>query len=236
MKRPQFTTGEIYHVYNRGVEKRDVVRNDKDRVRFVHDLFEFNDTLPTLNAGYRYTQKSAPRRPRNVLVDILCFCVMQNHYHLLLRQVKENGVTLFMRKFGTGYTNFFNTKYKRVGPLFQGTFKAVHITEEAHLLYLPHYIHLNPLDMYMPQWRLGKISNTAKALEFLNSYRWSSYLDYIGKKNFPSLTQRGFLLDFYKSRPDEEISYYNELTEWLSGSKLDTLQDVALESMEVELP
>lgn len=126
---------------------------------------------------------------RKLLVDILAFCLMDNHFHLLLRQRKERGIVTFMQKLGTGYTNYFNKKYTRVGSLFQGRFKAVLLEKESHFLYLPFYIHANPLAVLAPSER----ANPEKALQFLASYRWSSYPDYIGKKNVPSVTSRDFL-------------------------------------------
>jgi len=232
MERPNFVTGEIYHVYGRGVEKRDIFMDDRDRYRGIHDLFEFNDTRPA-QSSYHNVQSSEVRlqkiekRPRTLLVEIICFCFMPNHYHLMLRQLVDGGITLFMRKFGTGFTNYFNIKYDRVGSLFQGKFKAVHIEKQAHLLYLPHYIHLNPLDLYMPEWRDRKIRNVAKALKFLETYRWSSYPDIIGKKNFPSVSQRKFLNEMYGS-PTSEV-YRNEIKEWLDDFDLAALEGVTLE-------
>ena len=145
----------------------------------------------------------------------------------MLRQKIDGGVTEFMRKFGAGYTNYFNVKYDRVGHLFQGKFKAVHITKQSHLLYLPHYIHLNPLDMKMGEWRDKKIRSVPSALKFLESYRWSSYRDFIGKKNFPSVTQRDFLLKIYGS--PTLIDYRKDLKEWLEDFDLSSIEDIALE-------
>jgi putative transposase len=230
MVRPQFVTGEIYHIYNRGVERRNIVQNDKDRFRFIHDLFEFNDKAPTLNVGYHHTAKTTPRRTRKLLVEILCFCIMPNHYHFLIKQLVDNGITLFMRKLGTGYTNYFNTKYQRVGPLFQGKFKAVLVKQEPHLLYLPHYIHLNPLDLIIPKWRVQQIQNIQKALTFLESYRWSSYLDYINIRNFPALTNRDSLLEFYDFKTKSVDNYKNELKEWLHNISLTPIDDILIET------
>ncbi len=230
MQRPKPVTGEIYHIYNRGVEKRNITQNDKDSFRFIHNLFEFNDTAASLNSGYHHTAKTKPRRQRKLLVEILCFCIMPNHYHLLLRQKVENGITLFMRKLGTGYTKYFNTKYTRVGPLFQGKFKAVLVKKESHLLYLPHYIHLNPLDLTMPEWRSGQIKNKERALSLLSEYRWSSYADFIGKNNFPSLINRDSMLYFYKHKNNDVIKYSDELSEWLKTISLEEIQDVTIEN------
>lgn len=233
MENPQFVNDEIYHVYNRGVEKRKIFLNDKDCFRFIHDMFEFNDLAPALNVGYFHPNllksnfNRLNRKPRKLWVEILCFCLMPNHYHFLLRQKIEGGVTEFMRKIGGGYTNYFNTKYDRVGPLFQGKFKAVHIKKPAQLLYIPHYIHLNPLDLITPEWREKKLSSVNRAMKFLESYRWSSYPDFIGKKNFPSVTQRDFIHSIYGSRTS--IDYSLDVKEWLENFDLSPLEGMILE-------
>lgn len=228
MQRPQFVDGEIYHIYNRGVEKRDVFLNQKDYFRFTHDLFEFNDTAPAQNIFYKlpFLQSYEVRlRKKQELVEILAFCLMPNHFHLLLRQKNERGVTEFMRKVGTGYTNYFNKKYERVGPLFQGKFKAILVNREAHFIYLPFYIHLNPLDLIAPQWRKSKIKNLKKAVQFLQTYRWSSYLDYIGKRNFPSVTQRDFISNFFGG----PRQYQQETINWLKTLDFEKIDDFLLE-------
>jgi putative transposase len=131
----------------------------------------------------------------------------------MLRQKKEKGVTDFMRKLGTGYTNYFNQKYHRVGSLFQGKYKIVHVKKEEHFLHLPFYIHFNPLDLIEPRWKERRLKNADKASKFLESYRWSSYPDYIGKKNFPSVTQRKFLLEVFNSPEQYRVSAMNWLKE-----------------------
>ena len=226
------TGGDIYHVYNRGVEKRKIFLQERDYIRFIHDMFEFNDLAPAANTNY-YSNLSKSnfhrleRKPRKLLVEILCFCLMPNHYHFLLKEKISGGITEFMRKIGTGYTNYFNTKYDRVGPLFQGKFKAAHITEQAHLLYMPHYIHLNPLGIKMGEWRDRKIRNVTAALKFLSSYRWSSYPDFIGKVNFPSVTQRDFLYKIYRSRTS--IDYEADVKEWLEDFDFAPLEGVMID-------
>jgi len=236
MRKLQFVNDEIYHIYNRGVDKRNIFLDDQDYFRFIHDLFEFNDEAPAPNSYYFYSKREDPQfsevKPRKVnrgirklLVEILVFCLMPNHYHLLLKQKRNNGITRFMQKFGTGYTMYFNKKQERTGSLFQGSYKAVPVSREAHFIHLPYYIQLNPLDLIMPEWRMGKIKNYKKAAEFLESYRWSSHLDYIGKKNFPSVTQREFLLKIF----GEPKNYKKEVTNWLKEMDLAEIKKLTLE-------
>lgn len=239
MKKPAFVNNKIYHIYNRGVEKRKVFLNKEDYFRFVHDLFEFNDEAPAMNLYYKLPnfqsyevglrkigkETKKMREPRKLIVEILAFCLMTNHFHLLLRQKIEGGIVTFMQKLGTGYTNYFNKKYERVGPLFQGKFKAALVNQESHFIHLPYYIHANPIDIVKSDWREEKTNNLEKTIKFLETYRWSSYLDYIGKRNFPSVTQREFLLDFFEG-PKE---YKKEMYKWLKELDIGTLKDVMLE-------
>lgn len=179
---------EFWHLINRGVDKRDIVLDDHDRVRFLHDLYVFNDTNPTLN--YILNDRHAPERSRTCLVDIHAFSLMHNHYHLLVSECVEGGVSMFMRKLNMGYAKYFNEKYDRSGALWQGKHRKVLVERDAHFLYVPYYIHLNPLDYSSPEWRKGAVIDAGVALASLHDYRWSSHLDYAGVPNFPSITRR----------------------------------------------
>ena len=189
MHKPYFAIGQIYHVYNRGVEKRTIFQNNGDYFRFIHDLFEFNDEQPVIPINSRFALakpstlkpaqlaqsleveplkiKPLPRRKRKLLVEILAFCLMPNHFHLLLRQKAENGIPLFMQKLGTGYTMSFNKKYERVGPLFQGSFKAVAVDKDVYFSHLPFYIHANPVELVAPNWHKEGIKDMGKVKDFL---------------------------------------------------------------------
>ena len=246
MIKSPFINGEIYHVYNRGVDKRDVFLEDKDYLRFIHDLFEFNDTEPAVRTNIRFSLRkpsqattrtvsqclqvqpvNIEKRKRKLLVEILAFCLMPNHYHLLLRQKIEKGIVQFMQKIGTGYTLYFNQKNLkniRVGALFQGRFRAVAIREEGHFLSIPNYIHFNPLDLSLYEWRERKIKNSKQALAFLENYRWSSFMDYIGKKNFPSVTQRELLSDIL----GEPKKYKKDIQNWLVEMDTDSIGSALL--------
>lgn len=228
----------VCHVVNRGVDKRRIFLDDKDRLRFIHDLFEFNDTAPVNNIFYAFKKAIHPqskviarpyiveRTPRNFLVEILAFCLMPNHYHLLLKARSDAGVSKFMKKLNMGYARYFNGKYARTGALFQGRYRSVVVERETHLVYLPYYIHLNPLDLITPEWRHHEIRGIKKAQAFLDTYRWSSHLDYAGIKNFPSVTQRDFLQS-YLGNPER---YQKDLALWLRDLKKSAdLSDVALE-------
>jgi len=233
MQQPIFADNQIYHIYNRGVEKRNIFLDDQDRFRFIHDLFEFNDETPAANIYYKLNKfqsyevkpRKIEREPRKTLINILAFCLMPNHFHLLLQQKKENGIVKFMQKLGTGYTMSFNQKYERSGSLFQGTYKAVLVEKDSHFIHLPYYIHSNPLDLKFPEWRNKEIKNYKEAMKFLENYQWSSFPDYIGRKNFPSITQREFLLEFFGG-PEQ---YKKDTINWLKEMDLEKIKEIILE-------
>jgi putative transposase len=210
MKKPNFISGKnfVYHAYNRGVEKRKIFLDEQDYLRFIHDLFEFNDTAP---AGKFSNGKNINNKKRDCLVEILSFCLMPNHYHLALRQLKDGGIVKFIKKMNTGYTMSFNKKYQRVGCLFQGRFKAVSVEGQKHFLYLPYYLHSNPIKLVASNWQEKGIKDFKKTKNFLENYRWSSHLDYIGKKNFPSVISSKFLKEFW----GDSMQYSRDFKEWL---------------------
>ncbi len=212
---------EIYHALNRGVDGRNIFLDDHDRARFVHNLFEFNDLEPALtvrNVDLRSPHLKRDRHAaRKLLVAIHGWTLMDNHYHLLLSELIEGGLTLFLRKLNIGYAKYFNEKYERAGTLFQGRTKKVLIEQHAHFLYILHYLHLNPLDYLKgaEEWRVrskGSIRDMHEALDNLDSYRWSSYLDYAGKKNFPSI----LTTDLFQEKPGE---YVHELQNYLRDTE-----------------
>lgn len=216
---------EIFHTLNRGVDKRRIFISKEDYFRFIHDLFEFNDENWVNNVYRRFHnqnndyqwQKTEKKEPRKLLVDVLAFCLMPNHYHLLLTPRIENGISKFMQKLNMGYAKYFNEKYQRKGTLFESRYKSIIIKNEAHFIHLPFYIHLNPLDLETPEWRQRELKDYKKAIKFLESYRWSSHLDYIGKKNFPSVTKRDFLLKFFGG----EKQYQKSIYDWLKELKIE---------------
>jgi putative transposase len=130
-----------------------------------------------------------------------------------------------MKKLNIGYAKYFNQKYERTGTLFEGRFKSVLIKEHSHFIHLPYYIHLNPLDLISSEWRMKKIKDYKKAIDFLDSYRWSSHLDYTGQSNFPSVTQRDFLLEIF----GDEGQYKKLIENWLADCKEVRINDIALE-------
>ena len=231
----KFTNNEFYHIYNRGVEKRLIFNQQRDYYRFISCLFEFNNTMPSNNHSYYFNLKSKERANMNndtSLIEIMAFCLMPNHFHLLIKQIVDGGITNFMRKLGTGYTNYFNLKYERVGPLFQGKFKAKHIDNDNYMFYLPHYIHLNPLQITNPDWQENyKNVDSQKLISQLKAYKWSSLSDYLGEPNFSKLISAEFIKDLYRSPTSviSSLSYKDHLADWLRNFTLNPIRDVAID-------
>jgi putative transposase len=164
---------------------------------------------------------------RDLMVDILCFSFMPNHLHLLVRQIKDGGITKFMSKLGTGYGGYFNKKYERKGYVFQNRFLSVPVKTNGQLMTLFVYIHANPISIIEPKWKEIGIKDPDKVIEFLeNEFRWSSYFDYIGKQNFSSVTEREFMLNVMggeqscKKSVDDWVRFKGEMREF---------SDIALE-------
>jgi putative transposase len=209
MRKQKLVVNYIYHIYNRGVEKRRIFLDNKDFTRFANDLIVFNDKKLVINPKQRLEDIQSGQHKRTPLVDIIAFCLMQNHYHLLLKQKVNNGITEFMRKLGAGYANYFNLKHQRVGALFQGKFKSVLINDESQFLYIPFYIHLNPLDMIFPDWREKGVNDYKKAINFLDNYNWSSHATYRGSPNFPLILAKDAVFECFESEDDYSYKLSN---------------------------
>ncbi len=182
-----FSVGEIYHLYNRGVNKQPIFLNEHDRVRFLILLYLCNGSndvhISNNNQGraliereYFDLDKGEP------LVEIIAYCLMPNHFHLLVKEKEEGGISKFMLKLLTGYGMYFNKRNQRTGPIFEGRFKAKHVFEDSYLEYLLAYIHLNPVKIKDEEgWNGKSIPDLARAKEFLEDYRFSSYLFFLGQ-------------------------------------------------------
>lgn len=145
MRKIKFVNNEYYHIFNRGVDKRVIYIKQNDIKRFLQSMNEFNIINP-IGSIYenQFENRLGSRTPKSKkLVEIICYCLLPNHYHFVLKQLVDNGIVKFMHKIGTGYTNHFNEKYKRSGSLFQGAFKAVHINSNEQLLHNSVYVNLN---------------------------------------------------------------------------------------------
>ena len=217
---------ELYHILNRGIDGRKLFLDSQDYARFVHDLYEFNDASPAPEFTRRDI-RDANVRHRKRLVEVHGWCLMKDHYHLLISELIKGGLVKFMMKVNVGYAKYYNERYGRHGHLFQGKTKKILIEHEAHFLYILHYIHLNPLDYLLgaTKWRerdKGTIKDTKAALEYLNEYRWSSYLDYCNRKNFPSILTKNLFGDMFGN-------YQDAVKDYLKDAEVSSTVDFILE-------
>ncbi len=221
-RRQVLINNEIYHIIVRGVADSIIFKDIADYYRAIFSIYEFNTTKPVEIRNRRDERKSKNPIPadKDPLVEVLLFCLMPNHIHLLLRQIKDGGITKFMNKFGAGYPRYFREKHnlKNKGYFFQGRFKSVHIETEAQLRVVFVYIHTNPISLIEPKWKEKGIGNTKKVINFLENYKWSSYLDYIDKKNFSSVTKRNFMLELMNNASGCKDAVEN----WVTAMKKDT--------------
>lgn len=219
---------DLYHALNRGVDKRTIFLDTQDYARFVHDLYIFNSNLPANNTN-RYSMVDLRSRPLNEtterIVDVHGWCLMPNHYHLLLSERVEGGLVQFLRKLNVGYAKYFNERYDRSGTLFQGRTKKIRIDKDAYLMHILNYIHSNPLDMLSGarDWRVKAVNSDSTTLEYLSNYKWSSYRDYTGIKNFPSILTTKFFLDVFNN------DYTGQLRRYLHNTDTDSIRDIVLE-------
>lgn len=257
-KKPELVSGEIYHLYNRGIEKKNIFGDDNDRYRFIFSLYECNDRnfvimrdrinkrkernskdYGKMSIGLTYGHSRTAKK-RDNLVEILAFALLPNHYHLIVRQTANNGIPLFMQKLGNSHTGYFNEKYDRrgSGSLFQGTYKAVYVRDNIQFMNLVVYVLANPLGVIEPDWKNAGVKNAKKAIKFLNNYRWSSYLDSIGVENFPSVTKRDFIYKVFGGAKNDiaagQAQVKNQVEGWVNfrgkyNKSLSAISDLIVE-------
>lgn len=215
MLRPiTFSIGEFYHIYNRGTDKRKIFITNHDYERFVALLYLANSNNPIrIDMRRKSFQDLLEIDQGKNFVDIGAYCLMPNHFHILLREKIENGISLFMQKLTTAYTMYFNKKHERNGVLFQGVFKAEHLESDNYLKYIYSYIHLNPIKLIDHTWRDNGIKNQLEAEKFLEQYQYSSYLEYtnIDRKEKVIINKKVFP-DYFESAGD----FQKMIKFWLS--------------------
>jgi len=183
-----------------------ITKRRRDRAQFKKRALEIGRGQTPANLGWGLTptnlteiqQVAVEQDKRLKIVQVLSFVLMPNHLHLILRQLVDKGISLFMQKFGSGLAAYFFERYhaniKKKGHFFQDRFEAVHVKTDEQLKVVFVYIHTNPISLIEPKWKEYGIEKPEKVIKFVENYKWSSYSDYIGKKNFPSVTEREFIL------------------------------------------
>ena len=185
-RKEAFVPGEYYHIYNRGIDKRVIFKSIHDYRRFMMLLYAANSEEPIkldnlINILHKNYEEIFTEPRGKQLVSIGAWCLMPNHFHILLKEEIENGITRFMRKLGVGYSMYFNIKYQRTGSLFGGVFKSKNISDDRYLKHLFGYISLNPLDLQFSEWeRLVDKQDSKIWRDFLKKYQFSSFFDYTG--------------------------------------------------------
>lgn len=200
-----FATNQYYHVFNRSINKEPIFTKQKSNNRAIETINYYRFENPPVRLSYLLSfgqdkrQKITSSLSKNAkkLVEIICFTLMPNHFHFLLKQNLDNGISIFLALFQNSYTRYFNTKNRRQGHLFQGQFKAVRIEDDEQLMHVNRYIHLNPYTSYV-----------VSKFEELKKYPYSSLPEYLNKEkynicekqiilsHFPTINKYGkFLLD-----------------------------------------
>lgn len=214
-----FSLDEWYHCFNRGVDKRKVFLRKSDYERFLTLLYLSNGTEPVRldnlmqslqnQQGRTLLEIALEENRGEPLVDIGAYCLMPNHFHLLLREKTNGGISEFMRKVGTGYTMYFNKKNERTGPLLGGKFRTRHILDDAYLKRVVNYIHANPAELIEPDWKEGRIKNVNRTRVFLESYPYGSMGSFLGSSDLQNkIVNLNLMRDYYESLPES-----NELFE-----------------------
>lgn len=223
----KFSVGEFYHIYSRGTEKRPIFLDANDYHRFIKLLYVCNSHKSIVFRDIPSDQIYIHERGET-LVDIGAYCLMSNHFHMLVHEKVENGISTFMHKLLTSYSAYFNKKYGRTGSLFEGAFKGVCVDNDNYLKYLFSYIHLNPVKIIDSSWRENGIANLTATQKHLDTYEHSSYLEYA------SATKRDQRVILNIDAFPEYFSDFNDfkyfLNEWLNfdtDTELDPVIDLS---------
>lgn len=179
--RQPLINGEIYHVYNRGIDRRPTFTTQRELKRALQttEYYRFADRHTRLS-HFLSKDAIAQQQVRQLqhdsgeIVSVLAFCFMPNHFHFLLQQKSEGGVSEFVSQFQNSYTRFFNTAFNRKGTLFEGPFRHVRVESQHQLIHVARYIHLNP-----------HTANIVRQINDLPAYRWSSLPEYLGSPTLP---------------------------------------------------
>lgn len=226
MRNIQISIDEYYHVYNRGAHKRNIFHNVADYARFLFLILFFQSPF-VFDRVSRPVRRFVKHRVFDVddadtskiidgrYVELISFCLMPNHFHLVIREVKEHGTARYMQRVLNSYTKYYNTKYETSGHLFQGPYRAVLVEDNEQLMYLSAYVHRNPREL--PHWKNKE-----------QKYEWSSYQDYIGENRWGKLLPTEIILEQFKTKNE-----YEEFARSSTAKMLD--EDEELEGVSPEV-
>ena len=213
LRKISFVNSEYYHVYNRGNGKQIIFHDDEDHKRFIGLMYACNQVNNFKSDNLKKDQGLFNTKINKNIVSIGAYCLMPNHFHLLITQNEPEAVSRFMKKFLTAYVMYYNKKYKRTGSLFEGKFKAEHASDDRYLKYLFSYIHLNPIKLIQKDWKEKGIKDKSIALDYLNKYKHSSYLDFIGENR---VQNKVLSVDSFPNYFPTKEKFKKEIFEWLS--------------------
>lgn len=195
MRLVRIALGEYYHIFNRGVNKQVIFHDKDDYSRFLFLILYFQSSLVFQQLGRlvkHFVQHSVLDMIdindiiKNRRVELITFCIMPNHFHLILKELEEGGIATYMQRMLNAYAKYYNTKYEKSGHVFQGPYGAVHVENDRQLLHLSAYIHRNPREI-------------SKWFNKENQYEWSSYQDFIGENRWGDLLLPDIILGQFKS-------------------------------------
>ncbi len=228
----QFCPGNLYHLYNRGNAKGDIFCNDRDRYRFLQAIYLSNNKNSTVSfselercvKGYALADIKGYFEKNKIgfdpFVKIYADCLMPNHYHFLVEEIKEGGIVNFMQRFGNSYARYFNTKYDRPGSLFQGRFKAVQIEDDNQLKYLIVYINIiNPAQLIESNLKEEGIKDFDKVFSFVDKYNWSTHQEIMGRRDSILIKNNGIPKEIFNSG-----SYLEFAKNVLQGKEIKTIK------------
>jgi REP element-mobilizing transposase RayT len=215
IRKVKLVSGEFYHIYNRGNSKQKIFHDEEDHLRFMGLLYACNQegNLKVNNLNKGQTLYDIERE--KPLVSIGAYCLMPNHFHLLLTSLEENNISNFMQKLSTSYSMYYNKKYQRTGSLFEGKFKSQHLDTDRYLKYIFSYIHLNPVKLIQKDWKENGIKNKKEGVDYLNKYSYSSHFDYLKEKRIQNKILK--IEPFPKYFPNKN-SFTREIFKWLKFS------------------
>ncbi|OGG07550.1 hypothetical protein A2699_04795 [Candidatus Gottesmanbacteria bacterium RIFCSPHIGHO2_01_FULL_43_15] len=196
-------TGEIYHLFNRAVARQPILTRTKDLQRFLDivNFYRFKDPPFRYSHYYRFQPEQKVRilttlyKTSVPIVEIYAFSLMPNHFHFLVKQRVDQGIKLFASHIQNSFAKYYNTKYKRSGSLFQEMFKAERIETDEQFIHVARYIHINQLTGFI-----------IKEFKELETYPWTSYPDYMGKRQLPFLNKELLLGYFPKLQKLREFT------------------------------
>lgn len=214
IRKINFIEGEYYHIYNRGNSKQRIFLDKNDYYHFMSLLFACNgnNNLKTENLTRKNGLTIYDFNQNKYLVNIGSYCLMPNHFHILITEKEDGGISKFIQKLSTAYAMYFNKKYSRSGSLFEGKFKSQHIDNDRYLKYLFSYIHLNPIKLIQKDWKEKGIINKKEVLEYLNKYPYSSFMDYMGDNRIQKkILSLGSFPDYFPNKN----SFIKEIFDWI---------------------